>query len=413
MAAPPLMTLSDLTLGLGSEPLFQSLSMAVQQGDRTALVGRNGTGKSTLMKLIAGLTEPDSGTRFVKPGVSMSYMEQDPDISGFATLGDYAISGLDPSEAYRVDMALEGLKLQGERDPAQASGGERRRAALAKTLAEDPDILLLDEPTNHLDIEAILWLEETLKATRKSFILISHDRRFLSQLTTRTLWLDRGVARRLEQGFEKFEDWRDTQYAEEDLARHKLDRLLKAEGRWAVEGISARRKRNMGRVRRLHEMREGRANQIMRSGPAKLELGEGPKSGKLVIEAKGLTKAFDFPIVSDFELKIQRGDRVALVGPNGIGKTTLLNMLTKQPTEPSGPASPKTKRSACRAAPTKSWCAARQNTSWATSKISSSPKAKPAPRSALFRAAKKQDYSWQKSWLAKATSWCSTSPPTT
>jgi len=255
MAAPPLMTLSDLTLGLGSEPLFQSLSMAVQQGDRTALVGRNGTGKSTLMKLIAGLTEPDSGTRFIKPGVSISYMEQDPDISGFATLGDYAISGLDSSEAYRVDMALEGLKLQGERDPAQASGGERRRAALAKTLAEDPDILLLDEPTNHLDIEAILWLEETLKATRKSFILISHDRRFLSQLTTRTLWLDRGVARRLEQGFEKFEDWRDTQYAEEDLARHKLDRLLKAEGRWAVEGISARRKRNMGRVRRLHEMR--------------------------------------------------------------------------------------------------------------------------------------------------------------
>jgi len=258
MPPAPLLQLSDIALTFGGGPLFQGLDLVVQSGDRMALVGRNGSGKSTLMKVMAGLVEPDRGSRTLPPGITVGYMEQDPDFSGFATLGAFATQRLDPAEHYRVEMAAEGLGFDPDLPVATASGGERRRAALAKLLAEAPELMLLDEPTNHLDIQAITWLESRLSETRAAFVLISHDRAFLNALTRATLWLDRGQARRLDQGFSGFEEWRDKTWEEEDAARHKLDRKIKAEARWAVEGISARRKRNQGRVRALAALRAER-----------------------------------------------------------------------------------------------------------------------------------------------------------
>jgi len=329
MAQAPLLQLSDISLTFGGEPVFANLSLIVQPGDRVALVGRNGSGKSTLMKVMAGMVEPDTGTRVVPAGTSVGYMEQEPDLSGFETLGEYAAQGLGPAEMYLVEAAGEGLGFDPERPVATASGGERRRAALARLMAQDPDVMLLDEPTNHLDIAAIQWLEAELKRTRKAFVLISHDRRFLEELTRATLWIDRGAVRRQEQGFKGFEDWRDKIWAEEDEARHKLGRKIKAEAKWAVEGISARRTRNQGRVRALKALRQERSNMIRRQGTAAMELASAPVSGKKVIEAEGLTKIFgDKAIVKNFSLTVQRGDRVAFVGPNGTGKTTLIRMLT-------------------------------------------------------------------------------------
>lgn len=329
MARAPLLQLSGISLTFGGNPVFDELDLVVQPGDRVALVGRNGSGKSTLMKVMAGLVEPDKGLRVVPPGVTVGYMEQDPDLAGFETLGDYAASKLPIGEEYKVPMVAEGLKFNPDTPVATASGGERRRAALAKLMAEAPELMLLDEPTNHLDIQAIEWLEEELKNTRTAFVLISHDRAFLRALTKATLWIDRGQVRRRESGFDGFEEWRETVWAEEDEARHKLDRKIKAEAKWAVEGISARRKRNQGRVRALAALREERGSQIRRQGTAQLELDSGTQSGKRVIEAKGISKVFgDKLIVQDFDLRIQRGDRVAFVGPNGVGKTTLLKMLT-------------------------------------------------------------------------------------
>ena len=328
MARAPLLQMSSISLTFGGNPIFDNLDLVVQPNDRVALVGRNGSGKSTLMKVMAGLTEADQGTFVVPPGISVGYMEQDPDLSQWETLGDYAASNLDPTEHYKVAMVAEGLKFQPDMPVATASGGERRRAALAKLMAEEPDVMLLDEPTNHLDIQAIEWLEAELSSTRTAFVLISHDRTFLRALTRATLWIDRGQVRRRESGFTGFEDWRDTVWAEEDDARHKLDRKIKAEGKWAVEGISARRKRNQGRVRALAELRAERGSQIRRQGTAAMEIEAGPTSGKRVIDAKGLFKSFgDQKIVSGFDLRVLRGDRVAFVGPNGVGKTTLLKML--------------------------------------------------------------------------------------
>ncbi len=328
MARSPLLQLSDISLTFGGTPVFTDVALVVQPGDRVALVGRNGSGKSTLMKVMAAIVDPDSGNRVIPAGKSVGYMEQDPDMAGHETLGDFATSALDASEAYRVEMAAEGLKFDPDRPVATASGGERRRAALAKLMAEAPDVMLLDEPTNHLDIEAIAWLEDALSNTRNAFVLISHDRAFLSALTRATLWIDRGQVRRQDKGFAAFEEWRDTAWAEEDLNRHKLDRKIKAEARWAVEGISARRKRNMGRVRALQDLRAERAGMIKRQATAALALDAGEKSGKKVIEATGIAKSFgDHTVLRPLDLKIQRGDRVAFVGPNGVGKTTLIKML--------------------------------------------------------------------------------------
>ncbi len=328
MARIPLLQMSGISLTFGGDPVFSGLDLVVQPGDRVALVGRNGSGKSTLMKVMAGLVEPDAGDIVVPPGKSVGYMEQDPDMQGFSTLGDYASSGLEPGELYKVERAGEGLKFDPSRPVETASGGERRRAALAKLMAEAPDLMLLDEPTNHLDIEAIGWLERELSATRAAYVLISHDRAFLRALTRATLWIDRGEVRRQEKGFEAFEAWRDKVWEEEDLQRHKLNRLIKSEARWAVEGISARRKRNQGRVRALQALRAERAAQIQRQGSAAMSLESGQKSGRKVIEARGLAKSFGgLQIVRNFDLLVQRGDRVAFVGPNGVGKTTLLKML--------------------------------------------------------------------------------------
>ena len=329
MARAPLLQLSGISLTYGGNPVFDDLDLVVQPGDRVALVGRNGSGKSTLLKVMAGLVETDRGTRVVSPGVSVGYMEQDPDLSGFVTLGDYAASNLPEGEEYKIYVVAEGLKFSPETLVVNASGGEKRRAALAKLMAEAPELMLLDEPTNHLDIQAIQWLEDELRDTRTAYVLISHDRAFLRALTRATHWIDRGQVRRRESGFDGFEEWRETVWAEEDDARHKLDRKIKAEARWAVEGISARRKRNQGRVRALAELRAERSAQIRRQGTAAMELESGPTSGKRVIEATGVYKAFaNLQIAENFDIRVQRGDRVAFVGPNGVGKTTLLKILT-------------------------------------------------------------------------------------
>ena len=329
MAKPPILTLTDITLSFGGNPVFDGLGLTVQESDRVCLVGRNGSGKSTLMKVIAGLIEPDQGNIFLRPGQKVGYMDQHPDLSNFETLGDYARSEIDIIDAYKVDIIAEGLKLNLDASPATASGGERRRSALVKIMAEEPELMLLDEPTNHLDIEAIQWLEDELRQTKKAFILISHDRAFLRNLTRATLWVDRGKVRQNPKGFEAFEDWRDKTYGEEDQQRHKLNRLIKSEARWAVEGISARRKRNQGRVRRLIDLKDERSGQIKRQGAAAMEFADSPKSGKLVVDVNNISKTFeDKNIVNDLSIKITRGERIALVGPNGVGKTTVLNILT-------------------------------------------------------------------------------------
>jgi len=337
MARAPLIQLSNVALTFGGNPVFEDLGVIVQTDDRVSLVGRNGSGKSTLMKVMAGLVDADEGSRVIHPGVRVGYMEQDPDLTAFSTLGDYAFSDLDEADHYKVEIAAEGLKFDPHRLVRTASGGERRRAALAKLMAENPELMLLDEPTNHLDIEAISWLETTLRESRNSFVVISHDRTFLTELTRSTLWIDRGSVRRLDQGFGSFESWRDKVWEEEDDQRHKLNRKIKAESRWAVEGISARRKRNMGRVRALEELRAERASQIKRQSNAAMALDSGKKSGVKVIEAKNLSLAFgEFKIFDNLSLTVQRQDRIAIVGPNGVGKTTLINTLIGQQKPDSG-----------------------------------------------------------------------------
>jgi ATP-binding cassette subfamily F protein uup len=329
MAAPPVLALSDLSLTFGGEPLFSGVSMAVGEGDRLCLVGRNGSGKSTLLKIAAGLVEPDAGERFVRPGKAVAWLPQEPDFAGFASLGDYAAAGLDAAERWRAEAAMQGLGVAEALDPAAASGGERRRAALARVLAAEADLLLLDEPTNHLDIAAIEWLEGWLGSTRAGFVLISHDRALLRRVTRSTLWLDRGEARRLDRGFEAFEAWRDKTYEEDAASARKLDRLIRREARWAVEGVSARRTRNQGRLRRLAALRDERRRQVGPAGAAPLALESGPASARLVAEAKGVGKRLGGrEIVRGFSIRVTRGDRVAFVGPNGAGKTTLLRLLT-------------------------------------------------------------------------------------
>ncbi len=328
MASSPLLQLTEIGLTFGGTPLLEGISGVIHPGDRLALVGRNGSGKSTLMKVMAGLVEPDDGAVSVPQGIHVGYMDQDPEFSGFATLGDFATEGLPDNDLYRIERAAAGLGFDPARDTATASGGERRRAVLARLMAEAPELMLLDEPTNHLDIASIAWLEGALAASPSAALVISHDRMFLRRVTKGTLWLDRGVLRRSDKGFDQFETWRDTVWAEEDLARHKLNRKIKAEARWAVEGISGRRKRNQGRLRALADLRKERAEMIRRKGSAGLVLEQGERSGKRVIEAVGLSKRFGDQVICDgFDLTIARGDKVAVVGPNGAGKTTLLKML--------------------------------------------------------------------------------------
>tara|TARA_B100001142_G_scaffold329950_1_gene395269 strand:- start:4483 stop:6318 length:1836 start_codon:yes stop_codon:yes gene_type:complete len=329
MASSPLIQLNNISLTFGENSVFSNVNLVVNRADRIALVGRNGCGKSTLMKVLAGLLEADSGSRIMSPGTNLSYMEQDPDMRKFSTLGDYASSSLTSNETYKLEAFSNGLKLNLSSPVVSASGGEKRRASLAKLLAEEPEIMLLDEPTNHLDIEAIFWLEAELRRVKSAFIMISHDRAFLRALSKSTIWIDRGETRRQNKSFEAFEDWRDRLWEEEDLARHKLDQKIKTEARWAVEGISGRRKRNMGRVRALKSLRSDRSSQIIRQDVASMVLEANTKSGKQTIVANKISKSFKSnQIITNFSLKVASGDKIAIVGPNGAGKTTLLNLLT-------------------------------------------------------------------------------------
>jgi len=330
MAPPPLLQLKDIALTFGGTPLLTGAELSVSTGERVSLVGRNGSGKSTLLKIAAKVVEPDRGTVFVQPGALVRYLPQEPDFAGFASTLAYVEAGLRPTDDHYIARhLLEELGLNGQEDPAHLSGGEARRASLARVLAPSPDILLLDEPTNHLDLTTIEWLERDLDARRTALVIISHDRRFLSTLSRSTVWLDRGCTRRIERGFAHFEEWRDMLLAEEEREQHKLDRKIVAEEHWMRYGVTGRRKRNMRRVGHLQALRETRRTYRASAGDATITAGSAAPSGALVIEAKGIGKSYGGrEIVRDFSTRIQRGDRIGIVGPNGSGKTTLISMLT-------------------------------------------------------------------------------------
>ncbi|QCK84337.1 ABC-F family ATP-binding cassette domain-containing protein [Phreatobacter aquaticus] len=328
--APPLLQLQAIHLTFGGTPLLTSADLSVEAGDRLALVGRNGSGKSTLLKIAAGLVEPDGGTRFAQPGATIRYLLQEPDLSAFDTTLAYVEAGLGPSDdLYRARMLLNDLGLTGEEGTASLSGGEAKRAALACALAPEPDILILDEPTNHLDLPAIEWLEKAIKASRSAIVMISHDRRFLENLSRATVWLDRGETRRLDKGFGFFEAWRDEVLEQEEMAQHKLDRQINREEHWLRYGVSARRKRNVRRLGNLLGLRKDFREHRKAVGNVSMVVSEAEASGKRIVEARGISKSFgDRKIVDDLTIRILRGDRLGLVGPNGAGKTTLVRMLT-------------------------------------------------------------------------------------
>lgn len=332
MAQPPLLTLQDITLTFGGRPLLDGVDLSVATGERICLVGRNGSGKSTLLKIASGDVESDAGVRFVQPGATIRYLLQEPDFAGHSTVRSYVEAGVtEGDDEYRASYLMEQLSLGGDEDTALLSGGEARRAALARVLAPKPDILLLDEPTNHLDLPAIEWLEAELKSLRCALVLISHDRRFLENLSQATIWLDRGTARRMDRGFAHFEAWRDEVLEAEQREQHKLDRKIVREEHWLRYGVTARRKRNVRRLDELHALREKRRTALRAQGNVSLNAGDAEVSGKLVIEARGLSKSFgERPIVRELDLRVLRGDRIAITGPNGAGKTTLIRLITGQ-----------------------------------------------------------------------------------
>ena len=331
MAQPPLLTLKNIHLTFGSTPLLEGAELVINAGERVCLVGRNGSGKSTLLKIAAGLIEPDQGERFFQPGTTVRYLPQEPDLSAYDTVRDYVVDGLEGADdEYRVPYLLDALGLTGDETTDILSGGEARRAALARALAPQPDILMLDEPTNHLDLPAIEWLEGELKSLRSAIVLISHDRRFLENLTRKTVWMDRGLSRTLDKGFSHFEDWRDGVLEAEELEQHKLGRQIAREQHWIVHGVSGRRKRNVRRVKDLAGLREQKRDFRAAQGGVNITVAEGRNSGKSVVKMDNVSKSFDRPIVSDLTLKINRGDRLGIIGPNGGGKTTLLKMIMGQ-----------------------------------------------------------------------------------
>ena len=330
--APPLLTLRDINLTFGSNSLLEGAELYVSQRDRVCLVGRNGSGKSTLLKIAAGLIEADSGEKFLQPGTTVRYLPQEPNFSDFETTLDYAQAGCEAGDdPYQAIYLLEKLGLTGEEDPSQLSGGEARRAALVHVLAPEPDILLLDEPTNHLDIEAIEWLEGHLKNSTSAIVLISHDRRFLENLSQTTIWLSLGQTRQLDQSFKDFEVWRDEILEQEESDRHKLDRKIVREEHWLRYGVTARRKRNVRRLGDLQNLRQQRRDRQSDVGSVKMVATEARSSGKLVFEAENISKNFSGrDIIRNFSTRILRGDRIGFVGPNGVGKTTLLKLLTSE-----------------------------------------------------------------------------------
>ena len=328
--AAPLVILQGIHVTFGGTPLLEGADLSISTRDRLCLVGRNGSGKTTLLKIAAGMIEPDSGERTVRQRTSINYLPQEPDLAGFATTLDYVAAGLDGKRpTSRALGLLDRLGFDGTESTATLSGGEARRCALARVLAPEPDVLLLDEPTNHLDLPTIEWLEQELDRLRSALVVISHDRRFLQTLSNKTLWLDRGEVRRLNRGFEKFEGWRDMFLEQEKLDRHKLDRKIVAEEHWVRYGVTARRKRNQNRLLALRALRQERREHIGPVGSVKMTRTETELSGKLVLDAEGMSKSFgDRPLIRNIWLRVLRGDRLAIVGPNGSGKTTLLRLLT-------------------------------------------------------------------------------------
>ncbi|MFV0643481.1 MAG: ABC-F family ATP-binding cassette domain-containing protein [Sphingomonadaceae bacterium] len=343
MALPPILSWEGLGLQQGGRWLFggpetDGLDLHIGPRDRLALIGRNGAGKTTLFRLIDNQIEADRGIRKVRPGTRIVLLEQEPDFSRFATLMDFALAGKDAPARHEVESIAGQLGINMDTPANSASGGERRRAAIARALAMEPDLLLMDEPTNHLDLGAIDWLEDWLSRYRGAFVVISHDRTFLKRLTNATIWLDRGILRRKDVGFGGYEAWEEQVYAEEARAAEKLDARLKLEAHWLERGVTARRKRNQGRLEKLYQMRAQRAAMIDPAGSAKLKLAMDDESrSKSVIVAEHVTKSYDDrTIIRDFSLRIQRGDRIGIVGANGAGKTTLLKLLTGEIAPDSG-----------------------------------------------------------------------------
>ncbi len=330
--APPLLLLQDIHLALGSAPLLQGAELGVAAGERICLVGRNGSGKSTLLKIAAGLLKQDGGTRFIQPGTTVRYLPQEPDLAGFATTLDYVEAGMGPhDDLHRARTLLDQLGLQGNEDPAHLSGGQLRRAALARTLAPSPDLLLLDEPTNHLDLPAIEWLEQELRSLRAGIVLISHDRRLLTTLSKSLVWLDSGQTRRIDRGFEHFETWREELEEQAERDKHKLGRQIEREEDWLRYGVTARRKRNVRRLGELGALRQKRRELGGASNGLRMAASEADISGRLVAVAEQVTRRYEGPpVVRDLTLRVLRGDRLGIIGPNGAGKTTLLRLLTGQ-----------------------------------------------------------------------------------
>ena len=331
---PPIMTIKGAKLSFGTNHLFTDVELYINRGDKICLVGRNGSGKSTLLKVIAGDIEADDGEIFIQPGTKISYMPQDPDFSAYKTLRDVVLSGLGEDEKhqeFKADILIEQLDIRDRQTPDSSSGGERKKAALAKALVGEPDILLLDEPTNHLDMPTIEKLEKIIKDFRGAVIVISHDRMFLGNVSQTTFWLDRGIMRRNNRGFKFFEEWQEQCIDQEIIEQKYLNKKIEEETEWLHKGVTARRKRNMGRLRRLQQLRQERREQIKQIGSVNMEIENTEFRSKMVIEAKHIYKSFgEREIVKDFSTRIIKGNKIGIVGPNGAGKTTLIKLLTKR-----------------------------------------------------------------------------------
>lgn len=334
VAEAPIYTIKDAKLSFGSNPLFTGVDLYINRGDKICLVGRNGCGKSTLLKVIAGEIEADDGEFFMQPGTRVGYMPQEPNFENCKTLREVVERGLSAQEknqTYRADKLIEYFGIKAEQKPDESSGGERRKAALAAALINEPDILLLDEPTNHLDIEAIEKLEDVIKKFAGAVIVISHDRSFLQNTSQITFWLDRGILRRNNKGFSYFEEWENQVIDQEIIEQKALNKKIAEETEWLHKGVTARRRRNMGRLRRLQQLRAERREQIKITGSVEMEAQTTELRSKMVIEAKHLYKSFgERQIVKDFSIRIIKGNKLGIVGPNGSGKTTLIKLLTKR-----------------------------------------------------------------------------------